>query len=146
MSVGYNLAGIQSPAIQRFIAALKDARPIVDRLRAELPAEYAQYRDLDFPTKLADTLTLSTFHGCPPDEIERILGYLLEEHQLDCNVKLNPMLLGPARLRELLHDVMGYRDIVVPDSAFTRDASWARCAGSVNGWGRRRRGWGDRSA
>lgn len=65
MSVGYDLAGIQSPAIQRFIAALKDARPIVDRLRAELPAEYAQYRDLDFPTKLADTLTLSTFHGCP---------------------------------------------------------------------------------
>ena len=132
MSVGYDLAGIQSPAIQRFIAALKDARPIVDRLRAELPAEYAQYRDLDYPTKLADTLTLSTFHGCPPDEIERILGYLLEEHQLDCNVKLNPMLLGPARLRELLHDVMGYRDIVVPDSAFTRDASWAQMRGFVD--------------
>jgi hypothetical protein len=74
---------------------------------------------------------LSTFHGCPPDEIERILGFLLEHHQLDCNVKLNPMLLGPARLRELLHDVMGYRDIVVPDSAFTRDASWAQMRGFV---------------
>ena len=46
MSVGYDLAGIQSPAIQRFIASLKDARPIVDRLRAELPAEYAQYLSL----------------------------------------------------------------------------------------------------
>ncbi|MBK9037035.1 MAG: glutamate synthase [Myxococcales bacterium] len=137
MSVGYDLAGVQSAPIQRFIAGLKDARPIVDRLRAELPAEYAAYRDLDYPTRLADTLTLSTFHGCPPDEIERILAYLLEHDELDCNVKLNPMLLGPARLRELLHDVLGYRDVVVPDSAFTRDATWAQMQGFVDRLGTR---------
>lgn len=121
MSVGYDLAGIQSPAITAFIAGLKDARPIVERLRGELTGELAAYRDLDYPTRLSDTLTLSTFHGCPPDEIERILAFLLEHHELDCNVKLNPMLLGPTRLRELLHDVLGYRDVIVPDSAFTRD-------------------------
>ncbi|HQZ17691.1 MAG TPA: glutamate synthase, partial [Vicinamibacteria bacterium] len=81
MSVGYDLAGIQSEKIQRFIAGLQDATAIVDRLRAEIPAEYARYRDLDFNPKLSDTLTLSTFHGCPPDEIERILAFLLEHNQ-----------------------------------------------------------------
>lgn len=137
MSVGYDLAGIQSPAITAFIAGLKDARPIVERLRGELTGELAAYRDLDYPTRLSDTLTLSTFHGCPPDEIERILAFLLEHHELDCNVKLNPMLLGPTRLRELLHDVLGYRDVIVPDSAFTRDASWAQMEGFVGRLGDR---------
>ena len=104
MSVGYDLDGIRSPKVQAFIAGLQDATAIVDRLRAEIPAEYAWYRDLDFETKLSNTLTLSTFHGCPPDEIERILAYLLEHNHLHCHVKLNPMLLGPTRVRELLHD------------------------------------------
>ncbi len=137
MSVGYDLAGIQSPAITAFIAGLKDAGPIVERLRGELTGDLAGYRDLAYPTRLSDTLTLSTFHGCPPDEIERILEFLLEHHELDCNVKLNPMLLGPARLRELLHDVLGYRDVVVPDSAFTRDATWAQMEGFVGRLGER---------
>jgi len=131
MSVGYDLEGIRSERIQNFIAGLHDATAIVDRLRAQIPAEHARYRDLDFQTKLSDTLTLSTFHGCPPDEIERILDFLLEHNRLHCNVKLNPMLLGPHRLRELLHGVMGYGDIHVPDSAFERDASWARMEGFV---------------
>ena len=132
MSVGYDLAGIQSDRVRGFIDGLRDARATVDRLRAEIPVEYARYRDLDFQTALSDTLTLSTFHGCPPDEIERILEHLLRHHHLACNVKLNPMLLGPARLRELLHDVMGYRDIHVPDSAFERDARWEQMEGFVD--------------
>jgi putative selenate reductase len=49
MSVGYDLAGIQSPAITAFIAGLKDARPIVERLRGELTGELAAYRDLPDP-------------------------------------------------------------------------------------------------
>ena len=142
MSVGYDLAGIQSEKIQRFIAGLQDATAIVDRLRAEIPAEYARYRDLDFNPKLSDTLTLSTFHGCPPDEIERILAFLLEHNQLHCNVKLNPMLLGPDRVRELLHDVMGYRDIHVPDTAFERDARWSQMQGFVGRLGEKAKGLG----
>ncbi|MCB9560088.1 MAG: glutamate synthase [Kofleriaceae bacterium] len=132
MSVGYDLAGIQSDKVQAFIAGLQDATAVVDRLRAEIPAEYAAYRDLDFTTRLSDTLTLSTFHGCPPDEIEKILAYLIEHDGLHCNVKLNPMLLGPARARELLHDVMGYRDVHIPDTAFERDARWDQMEGFVD--------------
>jgi putative selenate reductase len=142
MSVGYDLAGIQSESIQRFIAGLQDASAVVDRLRAEIPSEYSRYRDLDFRTRLSDTLTLSTFHGCPPDEIERILDFLLEHNRLHCNVKLNPMLLGPDRVRELLHDVMGYRDIHVPDSAFERDARWSQMEGFVGRLGGKARGLG----
>ena len=142
MSVGYDLLGIKSEKIQRFIAGLKDATAVVDRLRAEIPSEYARYRDLDFKARLSDSLTLSTFHGCPPDEIERILAFLLEHNHLHCNVKLNPMLLGPDRLRELLHGVMGYHDIQVPDSAFERDARWSQMEHFVGGLDEKARGLG----
>ncbi len=131
LSVGYDLAGIQSEKVQAFIRGLQNATATVDRLRREIPSEFARYRDLDFGTRLSDSITLSTFHGCPPDEIERILGFLLERHHLHCNVKLNPMLLGPERMRELLHGVMGYRDIHVPDTAFERDALWSQMVGFV---------------
>ncbi len=142
LSVGYDLAGIQSEKIQRFIGGLQDATAIVDRLRAEIPAEYGRYRDLDFQTRLSDTLTLSTFHGCPPDEIEKILAFLLEHNHLHCNVKLNPMLLGPDRVRDLLHDLMGYRDIHVPDTAFERDARWSQMERFVGRLGEKAKGLG----
>ena len=124
MSVGYDLAGIRSPRVQAFIDGILDCSAIVDRLRAEIPAEFARYRDLDFPTRLADTLTLSTFHGCPPDEIEKIIAFLLEEKGLHATVKLNPTLLGPARARELLNESLGYSEIEIPESAFEKDAQW----------------------
>jgi len=41
-------------------------------------------------------------------------------------VKFNPMLLGKEEVGHLLHDVMGYTDVSVPDSAFERDTSWPR--------------------
>jgi putative selenate reductase len=129
MSVGYDLAGIQSVPVRRFLAGMLDCRAIVDRLRGEVPDAWRHLADLDFPTRLSDTLTLSTFHGCPPDEIERIVDFLLRQVGLHSIVKLNPMLLGAARTRELLHDVMGYDDIVVPDSAFERDTSWEAAQG-----------------
>ena len=137
MSVGYDLAGIQSERVRAFIEGMLDCSAVVERLRAEIPAEYAQYRDLDFTTRLSDTLTLSTFHGCPPHEIERIIAYLLEEHRLHCVIKLNPMLLGPADTRGLLNDTLGYRDIHVPQTAFERDASWEQAQGFVERLGAR---------
>ena len=137
MSVGYDLKGIQSDRVQAFVRGMLDATEVVDRLRAQIPEEFARYRDLDFTTKLSDTLTLSTFHGCPPDEIERIIEYLLEQVGLHCIIKLNPMLLGPSECRRLLHDVMGYDEITVPDTAFERDTTWAQAQGFVERLGER---------
>jgi len=123
MSVGYDLAGIQNERVQNFMRRMVDSKEIVDELRKEIPDAYAQYRDLDFRTRMSDTLTLSTFHGCPPDEIERIIDWLLHEHDLSCIVKLNPTLLGPERAREILNDALGYADHI-PDSAFEQDTKW----------------------
>ncbi|MEE8424355.1 MAG: glutamate synthase, partial [Elusimicrobiota bacterium] len=124
MSVGYDLAGIKSESVQGFIRGMKNAKDVVDRLRGEIPAAHKALRELDFETRLSKTLTLSTFHGCPPDEIEKIIEYLLDEHKLHCVTKLNPTLLGPKELRRLMHDAMGYRGVHTPDSAFEKDARW----------------------
>ena len=124
LSVGYDLEGIRQPRVQAFIRGMMDAGATVDRLRAELPKSLGPLRDLDFPTRLSDTVTLSTFHGCPPGEIESIIEFLMEELGLHCIIKFNPMLLGAERARELLHGRLGYDDIRIPDSAFERDATW----------------------
>ena len=47
-----------------------------------------------FPSRIVDGVTLSTFHGCPPHEIEGIVAFLMQELGLRCVVKLNPTLLG----------------------------------------------------
>ncbi len=124
MSVGYDLAGIRSERVQAFIHGMMDATPVVERLRRELPPELGPLRDLDFTTKLSDTLTLSTFHGCPPDEIEAMAAHLMRENGLSCVVKLNPTLLGAAEVRRLLHDALGYTELRIPDAAFEGDATW----------------------
>ncbi len=144
MSVGYDLKGIQSDRVQEFIRGMLDATPVIEQLRAQIPDEFARFRDLDFRTRISNTLTLSTFHGCPPDEIESIITYLLDHVGLHCVVKLNPTLLGPAGVRALLRDRMGYADVRVPDSAFKRDTQWDQAAAFVERLGSRaaRRGLG----
>ena len=123
-SVGYDLAGISGDRVRGFLRGLTDATAVVDRLRGEIPDEHRRYRDLDFRADLLGGVTLSTFHGCPPAEIERIVELLVRDVGAHVVLKLNPTLLGPKDLRRILHDELGYRDIIVPDSAFTRDPSW----------------------
>jgi len=117
-SVGYDLQGIQSREVCHFLGQMRNPKPVVERLRAEIPREFSTVRKLDFPHELATSLTLSTFHGCPPDEIERIGEFLLGEQGFDLCVKLNPPLLGRDRLERLLHDIMGYHDIEVNPKAY----------------------------
>ncbi|MEK7668103.1 MAG: glutamate synthase [Gemmatimonadota bacterium] len=124
LSVGYDLAGIRSERVQAFIRGMMDAAPTIERLRCELPAEIGLLRDLDFPDRISGTVTLSTFHGCPPREIEGIAEFLMRDLGLACVVKLNPTLLGPGALRELLHEQLGYTDVAVPDDAFAKDTTW----------------------
>lgn len=131
MSVGYDLAGIKSAKVRAFLDGMKDASAVVERLKAEIPEEFAAYRDLAYPTRLSNTVTVSTFHGCPPDEIERIAAHLLEDVGLDVVVKLNPTLLGETTLNAILRDQLGYRDLVVPAETFAKDATWDQVAGFV---------------
>ena len=118
MSVGYNLEGIQSPAITRFMDRLADAADEIGRWQEVLRRNYPRFGDIDIPTQLTNNVTLSTMHGCPPDEIEQIALYLLTQRKLHTTVKLNPTLLGKERVRNILHDSLGFDDIDIPDAGF----------------------------
>lgn len=120
MSVGYNLEGIRSPRVQRFIASIRDAGEALPAAVDAVAAVWPGVRDVEIPRSLSDHITLSTMHGCPPAEIERIARYLLEEVGVHTWVKLNPTLLGADRLRGLLNGTLGY-GIEVPDAAFGHD-------------------------
>jgi putative selenate reductase len=126
MSVGYDLAGIQAPTMDAFIRGMLDAGPALDALRPEIPAAFAAQRDVTVPGRLIQNATLSTFHGCPPDEIELIVMHLMETYDLDVTVKLNPTLLGPAAVAEILHDRLGYHDIQLDPQAFADDLKFDR--------------------
>ena len=119
MSIGYDLAGIQTPKVVNFIRGMIDARETVDRLRDQIPRWLAPLRDLDYPTQLSRSITLSTFHGCPAGEIERICEFLLTELGVHTIIKMNPPMLGRDRLEHLLYDVMGYTDVRVNEKAYT---------------------------
>ncbi len=142
MSVGYDLAGIRSERVRAFLAGMLDAAAPIDRLRREIPDRWSRLRDLPFPARISDTVTLSTFHGCPPGEIEQIAAFLMEELGLHVIVKLNPTLLGAKELRALLRDRLGYRDLAVPDAAFEQDTTWDAVVGLVGRLGEKAAGLG----
>ena len=131
MSVGYDLAGIKSDKVRQFIEGMQDASEIVEHYRQQIPEQFRQFRELNFQTRISDTLTLSTFHGCPPEEIEKIIDYLFREHGLNCIIKLNPTLLGREKVRHIFNEILGYSDVHVPDEAFENDASWEQAQGFV---------------
>jgi putative selenate reductase len=133
ISVGYDLEGISSPEIAGFIDGLIDSTNTIERLRSEIPEPFAGWRDHAFPTRVADTVTLSTFHGCPPDEIESITKHLMTRHGLDVVVKLNPTLLGFDRVGELLHDLLGYDEIRLRRKDFDADLHFDRGVELIQG-------------
>ncbi len=128
MSVGYDLAGIRSERVSGWIRTMREAGPIVDELRARLTGPLAKYRDLPFPTRMSDSITLSTFHGCPAEEIEGIVTFLLAVLEVDVCIKLNPTLLGRSEVDRLLHGVMGYQEIQTTEEAFAKDLQLADAA------------------
>jgi putative selenate reductase len=125
MSVGYNLEGIRSPRVSAWIQSMKNAAAIIDELRASLDGPFTAYRDLPFSSRISDTLTLSTFHGCPAGEIEGIVNHLLTEMDVHVCVKLNPTMLGREGVEHLLHDVLGYHEIQCHPDAFAHDLQFS---------------------
>ncbi|MDD3051433.1 MAG: putative selenate reductase subunit YgfK [Candidatus Cloacimonetes bacterium] len=135
ISVGYELNGIQSDKVDNFIETMKNAKntPIFNLYLDELSdfmnsSEYSdRFLQRDFEEilngispNIARSITLSTMHGCPPNEISRICHYLLTEKQLPVYVKLNPTLLGYETVRKILDD-SGYKTIQLCANTFTND-------------------------
>jgi putative selenate reductase len=124
MSVGYNLAGIRRPNVQWYLDAMADASAWLPAYVEAVARHVPAVRDIEIPARISDSVTLSTMHGCPPDEIERISRYLIEGRGLHTAVKCNPTLLGAERVREIVNTELGYRDIPIPDEAFGHDLRW----------------------
>jgi putative selenate reductase len=120
MSVGYELEGIRSERVQKFVASVRNANDALPAAVDAVAKAWPGVRDVEIPASISDHVTLSTMHGCPPAEIEKIALYLLQELGVHTWVKLNPTLLGPERLRGLLNETLGY-GIEVPDAAFGHD-------------------------
>ena len=72
MSVGYDLKGIQEERMDKFIETIKDASELINHYRDFLYEEYPQFSYIDIPARLSNSVTVSTMHGCPPEEIESI--------------------------------------------------------------------------
>ena len=131
MSVGYNLEGIQSPRMIHFMDTLQDASEEIAQIRAVLDDRFPQFADVEIPAQLTNNVTLSTMHGCPPDEIESIGRYLLEERGLHTAVKLNPTLLGQETVMRILHGSLGFREIHIPDAVFEHDLQYGRAVALI---------------
>jgi putative selenate reductase len=132
MSVGYNLEGIQSPRMTRFMDALQDASGEIAQIQAVLEERFPQFAGVEVPARLTNNVTLSTMHGCPPDEIENIGRYLLEERGLHTAVKLNPTLLGQQGVMHILHDHLGFTEIHIPAAVFEHDLGYERAVALIH--------------
>jgi putative selenate reductase len=131
MSVGYDLAGIQTEKVARFVDTMSDASAEIERLRPLIPAPFDA--SVEFPSRVADTVTLSTFHGCPPEEIEGITKHLMTRHGVDVIVKLNPTLLGFGRVCEILQETLGYRHVRLDRQPFVDDLQFDRALVLIDG-------------
>ncbi len=148
MSVGYDLKGIQSPKMDWFINGLIDASNETifkdyqyfilqwlknDGVRKKIVAlpglnPAFSYENLiavfeEIPAEISRSVTVSTMHGCPPEEIEAICSYLLKEKKLHTYVKLNPTLLGFEQVSDILKK-LGYHYMELDPAAFEHDLQY----------------------
>ena len=142
MSVGYDLKGIQNPRMDRFINNLMDSSEVKGFTRYRKTLKKLA-KDPDFikgtsleerknrlagladriSPRICRSVTLSTMHGCPPDEIEKIARYLLTEKKLHTFIKLNPTLLTYPRVRKTL-DHLGFTYVELKQESFDHDLQY----------------------
>ncbi len=125
VSVGYDLKGIQTLEIRNWLKTMRNASTLVEEYQKEIPKEFSAYKDLPFRPEISNSITLSTFHGTPADEIERICEFLLTEMDYHVIIKMNPPMLGKARVEHLLHEKLGYNDIEVNENVYKVNISFA---------------------
>lgn len=138
LSVGYSLEGIKSQRMDSFIEGMR--RPEVHPYWAqaleeletfirspdfaaafgEAAAEKARHIAAHMPVRPVHSVTLSTMHGCLPEEIEKIGLYLIQEKGFDTYIKLNPTLIGYDKARSIL-DALGWENIGLKRESFEQD-------------------------
>ncbi len=152
MSVGYTLEGIMSETVDAFIEGM--CRPentaywaqAVEELSAFVESENfvrafgegaqdrARTLASHMPCRPVHSVTLSTMHGCPPDEIEKIGRYLIEEKGFDTYIKLNPTLVGYDCARDIL-DRLGWDEIILKRENFEHDLQFDQALSLIKNLG-----------
>ncbi len=141
MSVGYNLEGIKTERMQKFINSMLDADVdgrfdgYIEDVRRVFVKGYLDgtpWAGLEesvvamlpkISKRISPSVTISTMHGCPPKEIEAICTYMLTEKKIDTFVKLNPTLLGFDGVRGILND-LGYAYVGLKRESFDHDLQY----------------------
>jgi len=142
MSVGYDLEGIKSPKIDGFIEGLKDASgteifkecqvALKEAIEAgEIPGlSDASFVDAISPN-ISNSLTLSTMHGTPPEDQEKICRYMMAEKGLHTYVKLNPTLHGYHYVKEAFEN-LGYDHLSLKEESFSHDMQYPDAVKMLN--------------
>ena len=150
MSVGYNLEGIKQPKMQTYIDSMIDANksPLFAQYKEQLKAAIEEGgllegTDLEknegalkglekkISANISPSVTISTMHGCPPQEIEAICKYMLSEKHLNTFVKLNPTLNGYDKVREIL-DATGFEHVQLKRESFEHDLQYKDAVGMLH--------------
>lgn len=124
ISVGYDLKGISSPRMNTWLREFKQADAAIERILDSLPPKFARFRNLKIDPNISNSVTLSTFHGCPANEIEGIVEHLIHEQGFHVIVKMNPTILGYEFVEKTLHEELGYKDIALDPKAFENDVAF----------------------
>ena len=137
MSVGYDLKGIMSDRMNAYINRMHDSsaeprfsKMVKDALDACIQwcaiircgTDEKELKEIaaSISGRMCSSATLSTMHGCPKDEIEKIASYLMKKKGFDTYVKLNPTLLGYEKVRSIL-DGLGYGYVGLNEEGFEHD-------------------------
>ncbi|MEW5813812.1 MAG: putative selenate reductase subunit YgfK [Spirochaetota bacterium] len=142
MSVGYDLAGIQTAGMDTFINDMMDSSAnrifksylynleslieegaFIKGTGLESSAAFLKGLSARISPKICGSVTLSTMHGCPPEEIEAICMYMLTDKKLKTFVKLNPTLLGYEAVRVIL-DRLGFGYVELKEDSFLHDLQY----------------------
>ncbi len=131
ISLGYDLEGIKSEKIDKFVEGMKDASntEIFKTCKNYLLNNLDKFNNVDkdfvesISPVVSPSVTLSTLHGCPPEEIEKISRYLISEKKMHTYIKCNPTLLGYEFARTTL-DKMGYDYLGFDDHHFNDDLQY----------------------
>lgn len=113
MSVGYDMEGILTPKIQNYIHNMQhaDETPVWDECIKAARNHMDQFTRIDedylasINPCVSHSITLSTLHGCPPEEIEKIATHFIKDQQLHTFIKCNPTLLGYEYARQTMNEL-----------------------------------------
>ncbi len=110
LSVGYDLAGIRQPNMQWYLDHVQDAGEDLERCIEDRRRHFPEIPDTTVPVQMSDNVTLSTMHGCPPEEIGAISAYLLANGVSTPASNSTPPFSEPDRVRRILNERLGYHE------------------------------------